>query len=197
MTSAKVATGALLKPASTDPGGVPAGVAELATDDTGQVDLLDLQYLLFNVVTLVYFFVQFFTHISDGLPAIPSTLLTLSGVSTVAYGVKKALESSTGPVITAVTPSQMDRTAGATVLVTGRTLLAATAANGSCQVLLVDRNGMAPLAVDVTNGWSATSIVATLTAAAVALPPGPATVVVRDDAGNQSDPFPVQLLPSQ
>lgn len=69
-------------------------VAELVSDDAGDTDLGDLQYQLFNLLTMAWFLVAFLPHplSADGLPELPATLIGLTGVSTAGYVTKKALE---------------------------------------------------------------------------------------------------------
>jgi hypothetical protein len=69
-------------------------VAELVSDDSGDTDLGDLQYQLFNLLTMAWFLVTFLPHplSPEGLPDLPATLIGLTGVSTAGYVTKKALE---------------------------------------------------------------------------------------------------------
>jgi hypothetical protein len=84
LTLNKVIAGTLAKTTGTSEG-VAAGLAETVSNDTGNADLLDSQYVAFNLITLIYFFSAFFgttvANPSGGLPSIPPTLLALSGVS--------------------------------------------------------------------------------------------------------------------
>jgi hypothetical protein len=70
--------------------------AELVNDDAGNTDLGDLQYQLFNLLTMAWFLVSFLPHPVNphGLPDLPVTLIGLTGVSTAGYVTKKALEPS-------------------------------------------------------------------------------------------------------
>jgi hypothetical protein len=103
--------------------GVASGVTELVTNDSGQTDLVDFQYLAFNVLTLVYFFVAFATLTakspSSGLPTIPATLLALSGLSTTGYLFKKATESGVAPQVTAVMPLRVNLGIDESLVITG------------------------------------------------------------------------------
>jgi hypothetical protein len=71
-------------------------VAELVSDDSGATDLGNLQYHLFNLLTMAWFLITFLPHPlnPDGLPELPATLIGLTGVSTAGYVTKKALEPS-------------------------------------------------------------------------------------------------------
>src|SRR6266545_7802521 len=52
LTTGKAASGQLTKSAS-ESRGVGAGIAEIVSNDTGQADLIDIQYFAFNVVALL------------------------------------------------------------------------------------------------------------------------------------------------
>jgi hypothetical protein len=89
-------------------------VREIVTKDAGGADLVDAQYLLFNVVALAYFWVVFVSDLA--LPEIPSTLLALTGGSAALYSANKAIQANP-PVITSVVPRSI--TAGKTITVYG------------------------------------------------------------------------------
>jgi hypothetical protein len=65
------------------------GVAELLTGDDGAVAWADLQYVVFTLITLVYFASQFLAQPAAGLPQVPAALLTLMGVSATGYAANK------------------------------------------------------------------------------------------------------------
>jgi len=69
------------------------GVAELITSDDGTVAWADLQYVVFTVITLVYFVIQVLAQPQNGLPAVPAALLTLTGVSASGYAAKKIVDA--------------------------------------------------------------------------------------------------------
>ena len=75
-------------------------VAETVTNDAGAVDLGNLQYAAFTLLTLTYFAWAFVDTPHDGLPAIPATLLVLMGVSQGAYVAKKVLLPDSPPPAT-------------------------------------------------------------------------------------------------
>ncbi len=70
-----------------------AGVAELFTGDDDAVDRGDLQYVVFTLITLAYFVIQFLARPADGLPAVPAALLTLMGVSASGYAANKIVKT--------------------------------------------------------------------------------------------------------
>ena len=64
---------------------------DLVTNDAGQGDLGDFQYVVFNLVALVYVVGTLLTDPAGGLPHVPDVLLGLTSVSAVGYIGKKAL----------------------------------------------------------------------------------------------------------
>jgi hypothetical protein len=143
--------------------------------------------------------VQFFTHPADGLPAIPATLLVLSGVSGATYAAKKALETNVDPMITTASPTRIVLGKDPAVVVVGTGFLnpgrLPTMLNG---VLLDGR----PLVTEPSD-WSPIKV----TASFPSKEPGDlknagfrarsgadlADLVVRDDLGNPSAPFKVEI----
>ena len=73
--------------------GVLKGAAELLTDDDGVVAWADLQYVVFTLITLVYFASQFLAQPATGLPQVPAALLTLMGVSATGYAANKIVST--------------------------------------------------------------------------------------------------------
>jgi hypothetical protein len=106
---AKVITAGQLKAGSVDKtpqanptNSVSGAIKDVVSDDSGNLDLGDTQYFLFNIVALVAFFYAF-AHNPTALPVLPDTLVALTSASATAYVAKKAGTSS--PVsITAVSP---------------------------------------------------------------------------------------------
>ena len=70
-----------------------AGIAELFTGDDDTIAWADLQYVVFTLITLVYFTAQFLARPADGLPAVPAALLTLIGVSASGYVANKVVNT--------------------------------------------------------------------------------------------------------
>jgi branched-subunit amino acid transport protein len=87
--------------ASKPPGSPTA--SQLVSNDQGETDLGDLQYILFNTVALIFFFGEFLRTPVSGLPTLPDLLVGLTSVSAVGYVGKKTLPSA-GPTITDVQP---------------------------------------------------------------------------------------------
>ena len=73
--------------------GFRAGVAELIAADDGTVAWADMQYVVFTLITLVYFVVQVLAQPGQGLPPVPAALLTLMGVSASGYTASKIVET--------------------------------------------------------------------------------------------------------
>jgi hypothetical protein len=117
-----------------------AQASDLVTDDSGETDLGDLQYVLFNTVALVFFFGEFWTNPQLGLPTIPDVLLGLTSVSAVGYVAKKALPSG-GLNVVKVDPAKAAAGAVVTLYVSG----------------LADAQGTVPAAADVTVEFGTTA----------------------------------------
>jgi hypothetical protein len=115
ITSSKVESGDVTKPALAEPTsgtrGLFKGLAQLVTDDSGQLDLLDTQYLAFNLALLLYFLFAFFgLDIVDAntlLPNLPDSLLAISGVSAASYVAKKGLQKDDAATITVAPGSKL------------------------------------------------------------------------------------------
>jgi len=73
--------------------GFVTGIAELFTGDDDVVAWADLQYVVFTLITLVYFAAQFLARPADGLPLVPAALLTLMGVSASGYVANKVVNT--------------------------------------------------------------------------------------------------------
>jgi hypothetical protein len=93
---------------------------DVVTDDSGNVDLVDLQYTLFNFIAAVFVLTQFVPHPARGIPAIPAALAVLAGVSATVYTSNKLVVTNP-PAIIQVTPAAA--APGAEVTVTGRNLV--------------------------------------------------------------------------
>lgn len=127
ITGSKVANHLIVK--TTDPSQPSAAsqtaavAAEMVSDDDGNTDIADFQYLLFNVVALVYFFHDLFKAGTDSLPVIPDTLVALTGVSAFAYLTKKGVVSDVPSLSSVVPTTVMAGTAGQTLRLRGYNLV--------------------------------------------------------------------------
>jgi hypothetical protein len=81
------------KPAASE--GASANPAQLVQNDAGETELGDFQYVLFNLVAMVFFVGTVFGSPADGLPHIPDVLLALTSVGAVGYVAKKTLPNAT------------------------------------------------------------------------------------------------------
>ena len=79
-----------------------ASLKQTLAGDSSAPDLVDSQYLLFNLVALVYVVVGLATH--GRLPPIPAIILALTSPAAATYVVNKAVQQN-APAVTAVTPS--------------------------------------------------------------------------------------------
>jgi IPT/TIG domain len=86
--------------------GTPS-VADVFSDDDGNTDLIDTQYIAFNILIAIIVIIQFAGHPGYGAPAIPDFLAALTGTSAAAYVANKAVTTGNPPSITQVNPSQV------------------------------------------------------------------------------------------
>jgi hypothetical protein len=132
VTTQGVASGSVQKTLSTK----KATALDLVSDDDGNVDLIDLQYTLFNLIAITYVLTEFIQHPGQGLPALPAALVTLSGISAAGYTTKKI--ATTNPAtITDVLPTTFYP--GATVTIIGQNLLVSPNATDPASDLLKTR----------------------------------------------------------
>ncbi|MFJ7168083.1 hypothetical protein ACIQUV_21540 [Streptomyces globosus] len=89
--------GTLAKPAPASP---HRPLRELIANDSGRTDLVDLQYVALNTVTMLYVVLSFLSDVHGGLPDLPSQLWALTGAPAGAYLLNK-LATRPNPVITA------------------------------------------------------------------------------------------------
>jgi len=135
-----------------------ARVAQIFSADDGTTDIGDFQYVIFNLVTAVYFVAEFARPSVQGLPVIPDTLLGLTSVSAALYVGKKAA-TRTQPTITGVFPSILR--GGAEAVITGSGLTEDPAAPPPAGTAArVTFNGIESLAVQ--SGPTAGSLKATV-----------------------------------
>lgn len=115
------AAGAGFKTPNTNPGRNPfARISEIFSADDGTTDIGDFQYMIFNLVTAVYFVVQFVHPDGSGLPTMPDTLLGLTSVSAGLYVGKKAVSRSQ-PAVTGVFPQPVQANMRFTIVGEGLT----------------------------------------------------------------------------
>lgn len=191
LVTSKVADGTLVKPPA-DQTGTSQGLSEIVSNDQGETDLVDFQYLAFNLLTLAFFALEFLTRPASGLPDLPPTLIALAGLSAATYTTKKALETSPTPTISKVVPTRIPLTAGTHIIIAGGDLGPWSGAGSAARVMLDS------VALEITGATSG-RIDATLPQAAVDALKARATgthaelVVVPED-GAPSDPFSVETF---
>ena len=120
ITQGKVAAGTLTKAKAPANQKAINRVAQIFSADDQTTDIGDFQYVLFNLITAVYFVVQFIQPAGQGLPALPDTLLGLTSVSAALYVGKKAVTRDQ-PKITGVFPSVLAPNTLVTVIGSGLT----------------------------------------------------------------------------
>jgi hypothetical protein len=81
-----------------------AAPSQLLTDDNGDTDLGDFQYVLFNAIGLTFFLGDFIGDLASGFPVLPPLLTGLLLTSTAGYGAKKLLPQ-VPPTLTSVIPA--------------------------------------------------------------------------------------------
>ena len=152
-TQTKISQGTLTKIPAEAP-----NVADVISDDNGNVDTYDFQYTLFNALAIVIVIVSFAAHPGHGLPAIPQFLAILTGGSALTYTVNKALASSS-PQITSVLPAIAR--IGDTLTITGVQLFP-NQAGGALPTVTI--GGIGATSVAIPQG-STNTLIATVSAA--------------------------------
>lgn len=119
----KVENGTLQKTSRDEP-----EILDAIRDDNGQTSLVDAQYLLFNIVALMFFAAAYVAEGPD-LPKIPGLLLALTSGAAAIYVGNKAAEQNR-PAVTGLVPPSVR--AGDELTISGQNLIPAgtTAADG-------------------------------------------------------------------
>jgi hypothetical protein len=110
-----------------------AGPSQLVTNDSGDTDLGDFQYVLFNVIGMAFFLSQFSGELSTGFPDLPPTLTGLMLTSTGAYAAKKLLAQEP-PTLISVLPAAAPRGAAVEVYGTSLTVPASASESGEAAI---------------------------------------------------------------
>jgi IPT/TIG domain len=98
-------------------------VADIFSDDDGNTDLVDTQYIIFNLLVAAIVVVQFVHAPGSGAPQIPDFLAILTGASATTYVANKGITTGNNPpVIDRVVPASAR--AGSHVAILGSNLLA-------------------------------------------------------------------------
>jgi hypothetical protein len=78
-------------------------LGDIINNDAAQPDIADIQYVVFNLVALTYFFIHLF-ETPGALPQIPQTLIVLTGASAGTYVGNKLIQNQT-PVLIGLAPT--------------------------------------------------------------------------------------------
>lgn len=185
IVSTKVSNGVLQKTEAQQP-----SLADVATNDAGNADLVDIQYLVFNLIAFVYVGAYFATN--QTLPPVPDLLLGLTSAAAATYVLNKSLLNNK-PTITSVTPSAIKpgdvlTVKGENLLVkdsegkTPQTLSAKVAGIAATAKVFEEPNGSGHLTIQVPEGI-ATSTQTT------------PTVALVTTANIETDGYPISLVP--
>jgi hypothetical protein len=121
----RVASGTLAKPSSQEPG----RLSQLFSDDNGDPDIFDVQYVIFNVVAMVFVNVAFSrAGLTSGFPEVPDGLLLLTGGPASIYVANKFMPGS-APAIFSVAPGEVR--VGQTFTVIGQNLASSAATDAA------------------------------------------------------------------
>jgi hypothetical protein len=124
--SSGLSTSSINKTVETDAGAssTASRISQAYSDDSGQTDLVDTQYLLFGSVVIVVFIGTFLRGpFNQGLPALPDFLIALASVGTTVYIANKWQASDAAPAVTRVVPDQQDIAALGPVTIYGTNLI--------------------------------------------------------------------------
>lgn len=103
---------------------LPSRISQAYSDDSGQTDLVDTQYLLFGAVALAVFIGTFLRGpFNQGLPALPDFVIALSSLGATVYIANKWQATDAGPNLKLATPDHEDINALASVTLFGTNLM--------------------------------------------------------------------------
>lgn len=155
-------------------------LAEVVKNDEDSTDLVDSQYLLFNVAALAYFAAALVQR--PELPEMPPALLAMTSGAAALYAANKAVASNK-PAITGVSPATIRP--GEEVTISGQFFVLATT---PAQPVTVSLEGFGPL--QVKGQPTATTII---TVVASGVPVGQRNLTVTTSAGVTTAGWPVQV----
>jgi hypothetical protein len=184
IVSFKVTNGLVQKTAAEQ-----GSLADVTTNDDGKADLVDTQYLLFNVIAFVFVAVSFIR--TGTLVSVPNLLLGLTSAGAATYVLNKSLQANK-PIITGVSPSLISPGEGLTI--EGKNLFPP----GSSDVVTVKVGGVP------TSGKrspiSTTGIKSTDDSVIARAPDGMSeedkTVTVITDSHIETEPYPITITGS-
>ncbi|MFF2791363.1 hypothetical protein ACFVT6_32190 [Streptomyces sp. NPDC058049] len=97
----RVEHGSMAKPAAKPTVSGRRPLRELIANDSGRIDLVDLQYVALSAVTMLYVVLFYLADVGGGLPRLPAEMWALTGAPAGAYLVNK-MAVRANPVITHV-----------------------------------------------------------------------------------------------
>jgi hypothetical protein len=183
-TTSKVTSGTLVKTEATNATGPAQGFRDLVSDDSGETDLVDFQYLLFNLLAAGMVLAAFIPHLAKGFPDVPEVVFGLTGASALAYTTKKAVERRIA-VITSVTPRHVRP--GDTIEISGSNLI-----TGSGKLPRVEVGGRDAGTAERVNATGGTHALRVKVPAALR-GESRAGVVVIPDGGAATDPVEIEF----
>jgi hypothetical protein len=96
---------------------------QLFSGDDGNTDLVDSQYLLFNLIAVLYFLGAYIGKPTGGLPEIPTFIYVLTGASALAYVSNKVMPTG-APTINSIVPATVKANkVGQTITIYGSQIL--------------------------------------------------------------------------
>jgi hypothetical protein len=184
IVSTKVSNGVLQKTEAQQP-----SLADVATNDAGNADLVDIQYLVFNLIAFVYVGAYFATN--QTLPRVPDLLLGLTSAAAATYVLNKSMLNNK-PTITSVTPSAIKP--GDVLTVKGENLLVKDSEGKTPQTLSAKVAGIAATATVVEEPGSRYLKVQVPEGIATSTQTTP-TVTVVTTANIETDGYPISFVP--
>lgn len=143
VVSWRVANGTLQK---TENAG-EVNVAQAVQDDSGNTNLIDAQYLIFNVVAMTFFWAAWIAA-PPNLPKIPPMILALTSSAAALYVANKAVEQNR-PVITGITPGSAK--VGDQLTIGGQNFLPGEAADRVNVAVTIEGFGSVPMVGEPEN----------------------------------------------
>jgi len=163
--------------------------ADVFSDDDGNTDLVDLQYVLFNLIVALIVLVEFLHSPAFGAPAVPSILAGLTGASAATYVANKGLTTSNPPSITRFTPDSVRP--GGRVVALGANFIAA----GDDHAPTVVVGGSVAAADPVSDGQNKPPVADQVAfQVPAATPYGAVTVVVRTPSDLETPSATLQVV---
>ncbi len=165
-----------------------ATIADLGTNDSGHADLVDIQYLIFNLIAFGYFAAKFFA--TGTFVAIPNILIGLTSASAATYAANKALARNR-PAITSIQPTALE--VGDDVVIKGVNLTTGYDAKDAAMRIRISIGGRPADNVTFIGTPNTGGIDTLRCTAPLGMSVKDTSVVVTTPAGVATDPFPVTV----